>query len=479
MKIGSKGKKVIAKVGLELMKINFIMDYFLKWGEKEILKTLVIKNERNRPIGAQEEKYFVVRNLMKSFEKKLKANLLAPGVKNFIINKLIADVMLNWRERHPESYARRVKEDPLPLYVVISPTQKCNLACIGCYAASSNKTYGTLEWDVVDKIMQQKRDLWGSYFTVISGGEPLMYESNGKTIFDLYEKYDDTFFLMYTNGTLIDKNMAKRFAELGNVAPAISVEGFEPDTDARRGKGVFKKIQTAIDNLRDAGILYGISFTATRQNADRILHDDFIEEMFDDRGAAFAWMFQYMPIGRGPDFELMLTPEQRRNLWFRERHLIREKGIFFIDFWNGGPISDGCICAGRKGGYLYFDWYGNVMPCVFIPYSVGNVKTDYFDKGKTLNDILETPFFKNLREWQARYSYKKPASQAGNEIVPCPIRDHHNEFHKIAEENNAIPVGKTTERAFKDEEYIKELTKIGIKAHKATEDIWKQEYQKI
>ena len=140
------------------------------------------------------------------------------------------------------------------------------------------------------------------------------------------------------------------FAELGNVAPAISVEGFEEDTDYRRGKGVYKKILTAIDHLRNEGVLYGISFTATRLNADNILHDDFIDEFFDTQGAAFAWMFQYMPIGRGPDFDLMITPEQRKNLWHREWEIIKDKGIFFIDFWNGGPI----ICQGNLGVSYFF-----------------------------------------------------------------------------------------------------------------------------
>ena len=284
---------------------------------------------------------------------------------------------------------------------------------------------------------------------------------------------------MYTNGTLIDRTTAQRMAELGNVAPAISVEGFEEDTDARRGRGVYKKILSAIDNLREAGVLYGISFTATRKNVDRILQDDFIDEFFEEKGAAFAWMFQYMPIGRGPDFELMITPEQRRNLWFKEQHLIKEREIFFVDFWNGGPISDGCICAGRKGGYLYIDWNGNVMPCVFIPYTVGHIQRDFFDKGKNLDDVLRTPFFSGLRKWQSNYSYKKPAPEAGNEIVPCPIRDHHDEFHRIAKESNAIPVGSTASLSFNDEDYIKDLTEIGKKARAYTESIWKQEYQKL
>ncbi|MGQ9617176.1 MAG: radical SAM protein [Spirochaetota bacterium] len=479
MSLTSKGKKAAARLGLQLMRINFIMELFLRWGEKQILKVLVEKNERNRPIGAQEEKYYVVRNLMKAFENKLKANYLAPSVKEWVFNTLIGDVIINYRERYPEVVRRRKAEEAIPTFITISPTQKCNLACIGCYAASSSKTASTLDWDIVDTIMEQKRKLWGSHFTVISGGEPLLYESRGKTIIDLFEKHRDNFFLVYTNALLIDRSVARRFAQLGNIAPAISLEGYEEQTDARRGKGVYKKLLEAIENLRNEGVLYGVSFTATRNNVENILDDRFIDEFFGARGAAFAWMFQYMPIGRGPDFDLMITPEQRRELWFRERHLIREKGIFFVDFWNGGPISDGCICAGRKGGYLYIDWDGNVMPCVFIPYSVGNIKTDFFDKGKTLDDVLQTPFFKNLRRWQESYSYKKPAREAGNEIVPCPIRDHHDEFNRIARESGASPVGKTAERSFKDNRFIRELTEIGLKAKEKTQDIWKKEYQKL
>jgi MoaA/NifB/PqqE/SkfB family radical SAM enzyme len=416
---------------------------------------------------------------MKSFEEKYKSGTLAPSVSNWIINTLIGDVIINYGDRYPEVVKRRQAEEPLPTFITISPTQKCNLSCVGCYAASTNKTVATLEWDVVDKILTQKRELWGSHFTVISGGEPLMYESQGKNMLDLFEKYNDTFFLMYTNGTLIDKTIARKLADLGNVSPAISVEGFEAETDARRGKGVYQKILRAIENLNEAGVLYGISFTATRKNVDKILHSDFIDQFFGPYGATFAWMFQYMPIGRGPDFDLMITPEQRRNLWFRERELIKDKGIFFVDFWNGGPISDGCISAGRKGGYLYIDWFGNVQPCVFVPYSVGNIERDFFDKGKNLDDVLETPFFTKLRDWQKNYSYKKSAKEAGNEIVPCPIRDHHDQFNKIARETHAIPVGKSAEKAITDEQFIRDLTDIGKKVDELTADIWKQEYQKI
>ncbi|KKK60713.1 hypothetical protein LCGC14_3021580, partial [marine sediment metagenome] len=41
------------------------------------------------------------------------------------------------------------------------------------------------------------------------------------------------------------------------------------------------------------------------------------------------------------------------------------------------------------------------------------------------------------------------------------------------------PVGKTAERSFKDEEFIKDFDEIGKKVAEATKDLWETEYQKI
>ncbi len=479
MKIGGRAKKLIVKSGLELMKLNFVMEHFLKWGEKEILKGLVNKNQDNRPLGSQELKYHVIKNLMHALVKRLKDGNLSPYIRNWVFNTLVGDVILNLAERHPEVLEKKKNREPVPTFITISPGQECNLACRGCYAASSNKTLAAMEWGVLDRIMYQKRELWGSYFTVISGGEPLLYKSQGHTIFDLFEKYNDNFFLMYTNGTYIDRATARRLVRLGNVAPAISVEGFEAQTDARRGKGVFGAILKAMEYLREEGALFGLSLTATRSNVDTITSDEFIEFFFERRGAAFAWLFQYLPIGRGPDFDFMITPEQRRNLWIKENELIEERGIFFIDFWNGGPISDGCISAGRKGGYLYIDWNGSVMPCVFVPYSVGNIKTDFFDKGKDLDDVLRAPFLAKLRKWQDSYNYRKEGVDVNNEIVPCPIRDHHSDFNRIARESGVKGVDRTAQKALYDDTFVKELTDIGVRSRAATEDIWRRKFLKL
>jgi hypothetical protein len=135
-----RSKKALARTLLHAMKANFIMELFFRWGEKQILKVLVEKNERNRPIGSQEDKYFIVRNLMKSFEAKYKSGALAPSVRDWIFNTLIGEVFMNYRDRYPEVRRRRMADEPNPTFITLSPTQKCNLACTGCYAASTSKT---------------------------------------------------------------------------------------------------------------------------------------------------------------------------------------------------------------------------------------------------------------------------------------------------------------------------------------------------
>src|SRR6056297_491309 len=125
-------------------------------------------------------------------------------------------------------------------------------------------------------------DKMHSRFVTISGGEPFVYKSEGKTLLDIFEKYNDVFFLVYTNGTLITPKVADRLAKAGNVTLAISVEGFERETDARRGKGVFKKILQAFENLRNAGVPFGTSVTPTSQNVDLLLTDEFYDYYFLD-----------------------------------------------------------------------------------------------------------------------------------------------------------------------------------------------------
>jgi MoaA/NifB/PqqE/SkfB family radical SAM enzyme len=415
----------------------------------------------------------MLKNLLHTVDAALSDGRISPGVFRAITDNFVGRILLGEQDRTREFVdAHGIYP---PAFLTISPTKRCNLFCTGCYASSSAGSAETLKFDVFNRIIREKKELWGSHFTVISGGEPLLYKDEGKTLFDILEQNQDVYFMMYTNSTLISKDVARRMAELGNITPAISVEGFEQETDNRRGKGVFKKIMTAMDNLTEVGVPFGVSVTATRHNVDIIMSDEFTDFYFKRKGAVYGWVFQYMPIGRSITIDLMITAEQRLALFQNEQRMIRESNIFLVDFWNGGPYSVGCISAGRPGGYFYVDWNGNMAPCAFFPYYLANVY-DLYREDKTLNDVLFSPYFESIRSWQNEYAYTCPPDKVDNLIVPCIIRDHFENAHKIITKFNAKPLDENAASALEDEEYRKRMAAYGKEVKALTQGVWESEF---
>jgi len=398
-----------------------------------------------------------------------------------IIKKIINVFVQNNLVREDQSYSQAVEKfkdkygEYPPTFIVLSPTQRCNLKCIGCYASSAADTSATIPYSYVDRIVGEIHDDWGGRFVTISGGEPFLYRSAGKTLLDICRKYDDMFFHAYTNGTVINEEIAQELAKCANVTPAVSVEGFEQETDQRRGRGTFKKILEALDRLRQVGVPFGISVTATSKNVDLLLSDEFYDYYFQEQGACYMWQFQLMPIGRGKDeFELMVVPEKRVELYRKWEKLLTEKKYCLADFWNSGVLARGCIAYGRSGGYLYIDWHGNVTPCAFIPYYVDNIY-DLYDNGKSLTDALFSDFMKNGRKWQREYgldNWKKP----DNWLMPCSIRDHYDIFRKSVLPDHVKPEDEKAKEALESPEYFRMLENYDKELQRLTEKIWETEY---
>ena len=398
-----------------------------------------------------------------------------------IIKKIVNVFVQNNLIREDLSYTQAVEQfkekygEYPPTFIVFSPTQKCNLKCIGCYANSASDTSATVPYPYVDRVVSEVHDCWGTRFITISGGEPFTYRSEDKTLLDIYRKYNDMFFLVYTNGTIINEQTARGLADCANVTPAISVEGFEKETDQRRGPGTFRKILETLERLRDVGVPFGISVTATNKNAELLLKDEFYDFFFEQQGACYMWQFQLMPIGRGKDeLGLMVRPEQRLNLYRKWEKLLSEKKYCLADFWNSGVLSRGCIAYGRSGGYAYIDWHGNVTPCAFIPYYVDNIY-DLYNNGRLLTDALFSDFMKNGRKWQREYGlgdWKKP----DNWLMPCSIRDHYEIFRTSVLPKNAKPEDEKAKEALESDEYFEVMKNYDQKLNFLTKRIWEIEY---
>ena len=313
---------------------------------------------------------------------------------NFIVNAVVLG-------RDKKIKLREEEGCNIPWAILMDPTSACNLKCIGCWAAEyGNRMNLSLEeWD---SIIEQGKAL-GTYFFLYSGGEPLVRK---KDIIKMCEKHSDCVFLSFTNGTLIDEAFADEMLRVGNFVPAISIEGDEAATDARRGDGVYAKVIKAMDILKQKKLPFGISCCYTSANTDIIGSDAYIDDMIA-RGAKFAWFFTYMPVGVDAVTELIATPEQREQMYRQVRHIRATRPIFAMDFWNDGEYVNGCIAGGRF--YLHINANGDIEPCAFIHYSDANIRTH------TLLEAYKSPLF-------MQYRANQPFNP--NHLRPCPLLDN-------------------------------------------------------
>lgn len=432
--------------------LNQILKLASNISEKNLIRGLKI-GEKFLAVKPDEKKY--IRQLIELFKEKHSAIELAKRLKNLsknCKNKLIENFLVN------ALLISKQRGTGLPWHFVISPTAQCNLSCRGCYAAYYSKEKG-IPYKELDRILKEARDDLHIYFIVISGGEPFYR----KDLLKLFEKYNDMYFMVYTNGTLIDKKLANKLSKLGNVAPAISIEGFEKETDKRRGKGIFKKILQAYANLKEAGVVFGFSVTATKLNSKIISSEKFIDFLIK-QGCYFGWFFQYVPLGRNPDVSLMAAPEQRNQLRKAIKKWRHTKPIFIGDFWNDGPFVGGCIAGARPGGYFHINCNGDVEPCVFLQFSVDNIKN------KKLIEVIQSPFFKFFQE-------KQPYCQSKNLLTPCALIDNPEILREAVKKFKAKPSYKGGEKTVFDQKIIKFLDRYSKKMHKLTEPIWEKEYK--
>ncbi|MBQ8082269.1 MAG: radical SAM protein [Clostridia bacterium] len=302
----------------------------------------------------------------------------------------------------------------IPWAILLDPTSACNLHCTGCWAAE----YGdklNMSYDTMDEIVRQAKAM-GVYMFLFTGGEPLVRK---KDLIRLCEAHSDCAFLSFTNGTLIDDQFADDMLRVKNFYPAISIEGFEEDTDFRRGKGTYRAIIAAMERLKARKLPFGISCCYTSKNVDTIGSEEYFDYMIE-MGAKFAWFFTYMPVGNAAVPELIAKPEQREFMYHQIRKFRHTKPIFTMDFWNDGEFVGGCIAGGRK--YLHINAAGDIEPCAFIHYSDSNIHE------KTLLEAFKSPLF-------MAYKHGQPFNE--NLLRPCPLLDNPEKLRGIVHETGA------------------------------------------
>jgi MoaA/NifB/PqqE/SkfB family radical SAM enzyme len=339
-----------------------------------------------------------------------------------------------------------------PFVMILSPTLHCNLRCKGCYTLG----YGTkpeLPYELVKRVLGECQEL-GIHFITVLGGEPFVYPD----LFRMIEEHPQIFFQVYTNGTLMTPEKAKRLSESGNTMVVISIEGYEEETDRWRGKGVYKKIMNAFGDLREARVLIGTSATVTKENVEVVASEPFVDFMME-RGSFAQMYFLYIPVNGQADFSLMVTPEQRDHLRKQVMFFRQTKEMFFLDFWNDGPHINGCIAGGRR--YFHLNAKGDVEPCVYTHIAVDNIRNT------TLAKALDSPLFRSIRARQPHNS---------NHLRPCMIIDNPHVMRELIDETKPYFTHPGAEEIYTKKSH--EMDAYAERFAQFADHVWRNEYTK-
>ncbi|HHN81476.1 MAG TPA: radical SAM protein, partial [Methanomicrobia archaeon] len=307
-----------------------------------------------------------------------------------------------------------------PFLVVWDITKACNLKCKHCYSSSGRRSRDELNTEDVKRIIDEM-DRMGIVAIAFSGGEPLMRPD----FYDIaaYASRKNIYTAIATNGTLIDKNVAKKVKKAGIRYVEISIDGADPAThDSFRGvDGAWEKAVEGIKNCKNMGLMTAIASTATTSNIDEIGQ---IIDLAEDIGVDRFIEFNFIPTGRGRfSLEADLSPTQREGLlkYLYERSQTSPVEIFStapqyariaiqtIHKHGGGNLSftfygghvEGDLfeiaefISGCGAGRLYcaVTSSGKVKPCVFMPIVVGNLRKeslyDVWNNSQELKDLRD------------------------------------------------------------------------------------------
>ncbi|MCH5287508.1 MAG: radical SAM protein [Christensenellaceae bacterium] len=277
----------------------------------------------------------------------------------------------------------------IPPFLIASITSLCNLHCAGCYARSLDTCVDGVPTEQMTgddwlRVFTEAREL-GIGFILLAGGEPMVR----RDVLEAAGQVPEILFPIFTNGTLMTGDMLNLLERRRNLAPVMSIEGGETETDRRRGKGVWAQVSEAMAQMRRRHILFGASVTVTTENLAEVTSEAFLRGIAG-MGCKAVVFVEYVPTEDGTD-SLALDDAGRETL-ARKLDLLRQQEDLplMISFPGDEKNSGGCLAAGR--GFFHINSHGGAEPCPFSPYSDFNVKEH------SLREALQSKLFRALRD---------------------------------------------------------------------------------
>jgi MoaA/NifB/PqqE/SkfB family radical SAM enzyme len=259
----------------------------------------------------------------------------------------------------------------------LAVSRKCAYHCRHCYERHNTAAVETVPLAAWQRTAKDLQDL-GANVIVLTGGEPMLRFDDVLELVKAGDKSRSEFHI-HTSGHGVTEARASALKRAGLEAAAIGLDDVNPARhDTLRGyPGAFSEAVQAIHAFRRAGVFTYINLCLTK---DLVRSGDLpaLMELAKGLGLGAVRFLDPVPVGGylGEDVSALFSDDDRKTAteFFEEVNGGRRYRRYpFISYeaYAEAPERLGC----QMGGLSLFavDSLGNVLPCVFLPVSFGNI----------------------------------------------------------------------------------------------------------
>ncbi|MFG0247895.1 MAG: radical SAM/SPASM domain-containing protein [Phycisphaeraceae bacterium JB051] len=305
------------------------------------------------------------------------------------------------------SFKKRIKQNKpfFPAFLMLSVTNRCNLKCKGCWVEQTKPAQQLSRTQIQGIIDTAAR--YNSRFFGILGGEPLLHAD----LYDVFEQNPKAFFLLFSNGTILDEANCSKLAKLGNVSPLISIEGLEDESRIRRGRDdTFTRSVRGLETLSNAGLFTGAAASINKRNFDELVSEDYLR-FLEAKGARYIWYYVYRPSGAMPETENALTQEQIIQLrQFIVEQRTKSKIIIIDAYWDAKGHA---VCPGDMGLSHHIAPNGAVEFCPVVQFTGQYINEDASNLERIFQD---NRLLHQLRDFSSKDGRSCVYMQSPNEL---------------------------------------------------------------
>lgn len=311
------------------------------------------------------------------------------------------------REKKPfafakiEKFPKKIRRGECVALIQLQYNYKCNFRCKHCAIEKLKKNEKSLSVEEVKSIADQADEM-GLASICISGGEPLIFPDLKAVV----DAIDPRRFCVSvdTNGYFLNENKIRWLVNIGVDRVHLSIDGLEGNHSTFRGNdSSWNKCIEALELCRQLGLGVIVNIVVTKsiiKSGELVKQLEFLKPFKQHVSMIYA-----KAVGAFEDYKSEILDTEDLNyvqsltkIYNCSTHLSPNCGYEF-----------GCLCFKRHFSITAF---GDVLPCPWIPISMGNIREmkladivkrglslewfSYSKKHSCLSGNRDSCFYKNI-----------------------------------------------------------------------------------